>query len=388
MTTLATENLDLTVPDPLPETIYAERSNEAKIEDEIEIEETDSGTEEETEEPTATQCVTDYTSQNIHDEVELLLLANNTERMELIASAPKLYLDIVQNYNKMPDGKTVYLPDLFNIIVSRESGRLKIKFKMSDDTQWYDVGYEGGSFQDEDVYKAFTEKVNMVIRHPPPDRRAMLQNTLLPGGKPPAPIVNQGNQSKLTKIDRFFGRTSHAFDVDVDVDTNVEGANTADRYRRSTEERQPAAPCREPTVRSVVACPEPFSVKHHIEPELKTNDFLNTVVDSYKTQLKERLKEKLQYNTCSMFQQLVPLCPKSCKDEFSNLVALLSNDSQFVSKTLDVLPQLPPGKQHILLSFLQKHNKAHTHQELCDILNLSNKDRELLSQYKINLEYL
>jgi hypothetical protein len=335
------------------------------------------------------------------------MMANNKERMELIASDPKMYLDIIQNYKKMPDDKEVYLPDLFNILVNREGdGRLKVKFKMSDDTQWYDVGYEGGSFTDQDVYKLFTDKVTNIIKHPPPDRRAMLENTLLPGGRPAPPMRSQGNQSKLTKIDRFLGRTSHAYE-----ETDPDSFNTS--YSISTPACVPAAaanslaPAKLPLTapespeKLPLTAPEspaklPLTApespeKLPLAPKLSAladDSFLSSVIDSYKAQLKERLRDKSLNNIDPTLLELAQLCPDSCKNEFTSLASLISNNGQFVSKALDVMPQLSPGKQHLLLDFLLRHNKVHTHDELCDILELSPKDRGLLSQYEIRLDRL
>ena len=147
----------------------------------------------------------DYTSNEIHDEVECMLAGDNQGILELISTDPEYYMGIVNNYNKMRDGKDIYLPDLFNIITSESDDRLSIKFKMSDNGQWHEVGFAGDlNFTKEDVYKAFSEKVTNLIKNPPISRRAFLEDTMQPTVNKPPPMINQGNQNKLTKIDRFL----------------------------------------------------------------------------------------------------------------------------------------------------------------------------------------
>ena len=154
----------------------------------------------------------DYSSDDIHDEVECMLAGSNEEIIELISTDPKFYLGIVDNYKKMRDGKEVYLPDLFNVLVSKSATSMNIKFKMSDNSQWHEVGFNGGDFDETEVYEAFTAKVKHLLKNPPISRRAFLEDTMQPTVNRPPPMINQGNQNKLSKIDRFLGRTEHAFD--------------------------------------------------------------------------------------------------------------------------------------------------------------------------------
>lgn len=146
-----------------------------------------------------------YQTDDMHNEVELMLEGSNAEIIELISTDPEYYLDIVKNYTKMRDGRTIYLPDLFNILVRRENDCLRIKFKLSDNSEWHEVGY-GNFVPDKEVYKAFTEKVKWALTRPVGSHRKLLEETMKEGVKAPPPPVSQGNQYKLTKIDRFLGR--------------------------------------------------------------------------------------------------------------------------------------------------------------------------------------
>ncbi len=175
----------------------------------------------------------DMDSDEVHNEVADMLTGTGPQIIELISLDPKRYLDIVQRYSKMKDGREIYLPHLFNILVRRENGNLRIKFKLTDNSQWHEVGYEGDMFTDEDVYKAFREKVIYALKRPHGAHREYLIDMLKDDPKPKVTtsseqhdsvesdltvgkesktkptqsyIVSQGDQEKITNIDRFMGR--------------------------------------------------------------------------------------------------------------------------------------------------------------------------------------
>lgn len=113
----------------------------------------------------------------IHDEVETFLSGDGPEIMELFATDPEYYLNIVQNYKRDREGNPVYLSDLCNIIVNRMGGRLHIKFKLTRDSQWYEVGFMDGNFNDEETYAAFSEKVAFALRSPLNPIRGLIEET-------------------------------------------------------------------------------------------------------------------------------------------------------------------------------------------------------------------
>lgn len=113
----------------------------------------------------------------IHDEVETFLSGDGPEIMELFATDPEYYLNIVQNYKRDREGNPVYLSDLCNIIVNRMGGRLHIKFKLTRDSQWYEVGFMDGNYNDEETYAAFSEKVAFALRSPLNPIRELIEET-------------------------------------------------------------------------------------------------------------------------------------------------------------------------------------------------------------------
>jgi len=306
----------------------------------------------------------DYNSAEIHEEVECLLSGDQIEILQLIATDPEYYLGIVQNYNRTRDGREIYLSDLFNIIITRSGGSLSIKFKLSDNTQWYDVGFSGGEFDDEAVYKAFSEKVEMLVKNPPPSRREFLNSTMQPEVKEAPPMVSQGNQYKLSKIDRFLGRTDH------DGPTNIE-------IRKSEFVEHP-------DIRSQ------SDVKPSPQKEVASDAMIDNVVKSYKEQLKARLRDLPNSNSTVVngrFPQLSQ-CPETKRGDYSKLLSLINNNSPFVKDLIDSLVTSTTGQRLLITDFLYGFESSSSEEELICKLKLSDIDRQLLQTYNIRLSEL
>jgi hypothetical protein len=254
----------------------------------------------------------DYLSNDIHEEVECMLAGDNEDIIELISTDPKYYLGIIENYKQMRDGKEIYLPDLFNILVSKNETSMHIKFKMSDNSQWHEVGYNGGEFSEEEVYKCFTEKVNHVIKNPPMSRRAFLEDTMAATVDRPPPMINQGNQNKLSKIDRFLGRTDHAYDATCTI---------------TPKNNPPLEPSpSEPKIKSVtIPSNKPNLVQQVVETSSNLSDRLN------------KLKQD---------------CPESLIDDYCKLSQILSSGSPFVNGLLSLTNDVGRAKASIIYQFL------------------------------------
>jgi len=113
-----------------------------------------------------------------HDDVDLLLECTQLEAIELMADDPKYYLGLVETYRTRRDGSAVHLPYELNTNVNRRpDGGLIVQFKLNRDGRWYEVGYDG-KYTDEDVYLAFTEKVKLLLKYPPPERSHLCEQAL------------------------------------------------------------------------------------------------------------------------------------------------------------------------------------------------------------------
>jgi len=342
--------------------------------------------------PTKIVAGVDYNSDQIHEEVLNMLEASNSEIIQLISTDPQYYLGIVQNYNRMKDGREIYLPDLFNVLVNREGGRLKIKFKLSDNTQWYEVGFSGGDFDDQAVYRAFSEKVTSVLQNPMPSRREFLANTMKPDVSKPVPMVNQGNQNKLTKIDRFLGRTQPT-GQQTRLRSPCPSPLPDQMPGQITGHMPELRPCPSPDP-SQMAPQLPGRSQAQIRmttptlaPEASSGDMLNNVVQSFKDQLKARLH---QGTSSASALKLPPMsdCPASKRDEYSRLLSILNSDSPFVKELVTGLPDLTPGQRLLMFNFLSGLQTVKSEAQLADQLGLSAMDRQLLSTYDIKLSEL
>ena len=265
--------------------------------------------------PVETNTV-DYTSEEIHDEVECMLAGDNKEIIELISTDPKYYLGIVENYKNMRDGKEIYLPDLFNVIISKSDTAMNIKFKMSDNSQWHEVGFNGGEFVEDDVYKAFTEKVNHVIKHPPMSRRAFLEETMQPNIDRPPPMINQGNQNKLSKIDRFLGRTDHAFSNDTTCSITPKNSTHPETIKTENVDK-PKTPVSAKNLNSEVTS------------ELVTND---------------SLLQRLNTIKCN--------CPETLTSDYCKLLKILTSKSQFITELLSLTNDVDRSRANLIYQFL------------------------------------
>lgn len=340
-----------------------------------------------------------YNSPDTHDEVECLLEGSdngsNALCMELIATDPKYYLDLVQHYTHTRDGREIYLPDLLNILIRRVNGRLTIKFKMSDNTQWYEVGYTGGDFDDDAVYAKFAEKVNEIIRNPPPSKRSQIEDTLRPGVKDtsPPPMINQGNQYKISKIDRFLGRTG----------PTAAPPNVAAQFTPETLSEQPTetSSVRPEPESQPQPQPQPERTKEdervgrsvQFADELHevhgSSDQVDQVLRSY---YRDALSKKLaaepnEQSLLSRMRRLRSECPNYQVTEFNRLVSLLSDETPFVSGLVACLDGATASQRVLILDYLKSVTSArsYSHQQLVELLNLKQEDADLLKSYNINL---
>lgn len=349
-----------------------------------------------------------YDTDEVHDEVELLLEGTNPEIIELISTDPKRYIDIVENYKKMRDGRDIYLSDLFNILVRREHGQLRIKFKMSDNTQWYEVGYDGDIFTDDDVYKAFTKKVEELRKNPPPARHAQLQDTMKTEMATPKAPVSQGNQNKLTKIDRFLGRVDPTDTAvapvvgavaEVQAVESVESVGSVGPYGPGGLGQPVAASSADVSpvqtrIPAVNANQAPVAQAGSIT-QAEQNAMLDSAVQAYTKQLSERVRLIAPPSASSAssassddlyqsLQALAPLCPESMREAYTSLIDVVTSKDPFISGLVTLFPRASDAQQSFLLSFLRRCQWT-THEQLCQRLNLDSRDLELLRAYNIDL---
>lgn len=175
--------------------------------------------------------MTNYDTEKFHEEVETILFGFKEDKnttLELIASNPKYYLDIISNYKKNRTGEDIYLPYLLNIKEFRDKTGLKIKFKINDNDRWTSIGYDD-NIPDDIVYKTFSEKIILLLQTPTTDNREHIINEIKNEIKNneqmpiPIPLINQGNQDDISKIAKFFK-------VDVNDNTNVNTNINHDKF--------------------------------------------------------------------------------------------------------------------------------------------------------------
>lgn len=362
----------------------------------------------------------DMDSDRIHEEVEEMLTATGPEIMELISLDPKYYLNIVQNYKKMRNGKDIYLPDLFNILVRRDNDKLKIKFKLTDNSNWHEVGYDGDTFCDDDVYQAFSDKVTWALKRPLGNYRAVIEETMKDGsGKPsgepettsfvasenrvdepkvepkPKVIVGQGDQNKLTKIDRYLGRSPRE--------------NEPVPYSTSTPASVPApvpAPTEVPasmlsptsstssTMLRLFDTPEPQTENSDIRPTIgnvsKTDDLFGSLVDSYRKQLQHRLRtQQTRLSLSDKVANLQNRCSSNEQLGLKRLSQLLDTNNHVNCELIELLVEATPGQRILIIDYL-KHSASATltEDELMEKLELDHSDRELIRNLGIDLQSL
>ena len=282
----------------------------------------------------------DMNTDEVHDDVELMLNCTGPEIMELIASDPKHYLDVVSRYTKTRDGRDIYLSDLFNIIITRNADEYRIKFKLQDNGNWYEVGYTGGVFTEDEVHRAFVKKVQYAIDRPVDSHRSAILDTLQPGTKKDVKVkVNvqvqdqdqeqvkapsqqetggivmksQGDQTKLSKIDRFMCRTVPSSEAKQPVSSY--SAPVA-----SVQSPAPVAP----------AAPAPVAPKITPKPSASASTTVLSELDILRT-----------------------LCPEERVESYNRLVNLLRSDDMFYQSLVNLLPRLSSGQRVMVLDFLQ-----------------------------------
>lgn len=113
----------------------------------------------------------DPTSELAHEYINTLFdCSSPREILEIVAEDPEIYLHLIENYKKTQSGDDVYLPNLINVVQTREAGLLHVKFKVGDNGKWYQVGFNDPKFTDADVYDEFTKRVHAALITDPVER--------------------------------------------------------------------------------------------------------------------------------------------------------------------------------------------------------------------------
>lgn len=383
----------------------------------------------------------------IHNEVEDILCSAEDRRtlFELFASDPRYYIELINNYKKTKDGSDIFLPDLLNIKTSRiKNGKFIIKFKFNDDDRWEEVGYDSNAYSDDDTYKAFSEKVKILLMRPK-NQRDHLRTELTDVSVPKKPVAeetqtkqppkelpippSQGKQSKISKIDRFR-ETVAGLPRYVD-DTKAAGqqfpfmsSSMAAQMRQPTQpqqSRQKSAPQQELVKKRIVRKQEPISDdedESECDEYVTDNDTasvststtgsaptINSIVDGYKRNLLKQMKQvvpalllstKQPTTNSKLLKELWNLrkkCPTAHKHKYDQMLKQLQhvNIDPFVSKVLSTIPYATVSELPYLYNFVASSSVAGgklTHEQICNALQLDEDDRELLRDYDINLARL
>jgi hypothetical protein len=284
--------------------------------------------------------IIDLNTDQVHDDVDLILNSSGPEIIELIASDPKYYLNIVSHYNKTRDGRDVYLQDLCNVLIVKNPLEYRIKFKLTDNSNWYEVGYCGDSFTEEEVHEAFIKKVEYALSRPSTEYRKMILDTLLPSdsSSPVDDNVNiaPGSVLAYSKMDRFMKRAP-------EQKTFPNEPFVPDTSR--AEEVMPSAAVVKTTPASVPV-PVPVPIKVHTNANVKINEA--NAANAVSADSSKRSPVLTEFDVLKM------VCPEDLKDDFTRLVNLLNISDVFTETLISTLPKLSGGQRILVIDFLNK----------------------------------
>lgn len=101
-------------------------------------------------------------NENIAEEVELMDMAyeDPQELYRLLITDPEYYLNIIETYRKEN------LSDKFNCKVSRNDGKMLVKFKIFPEEKWTEVGYFSNNYDDKETCDEFIEHVKVQLNKP------------------------------------------------------------------------------------------------------------------------------------------------------------------------------------------------------------------------------
>jgi hypothetical protein len=274
--------------------------------------------------------IIDLNTDQVHDDVELILNSSGPEIIELIASDPKYYLNIVSHYNKTRDGRDVYLQDLCNVLIIKNPLEYRIKFKLTDNSNWYEVGYCGDSFTEEEVHEAFIKKVEYALSRPSTEYRKMILDTLLPSdsSSPVDDNVNiaPGSVLAYSKMDRFMKRAPE----------------------QKTFPNEPFVPDTSTPAEVVKTTPASIPVSVSV-PSVPVS--VPVSVPKCQDASEDICKRSLVLTELDVLKMV---CPEDLKDDFTRLVKLLNISDVFTETLISTLPKLSSGQRVLVIDFLNK----------------------------------
>jgi len=307
-----------------------------------------------------TANILDMNADSVHDDVDLILNCSGPDIIELIASDPSYYLNIVSNYNKTRDGRDIYLQDLCNILITKNSSEYRIKFKLTDNGQWYEVGYCGDSFTEEDVHDAFCKKVTYALSRPANAHRAMINNSLLDNGSPSTSAEDEvappGSVMSYSKIDKFMNRLPKIQPQPVKVNAEV-------KVNKATEPpvSVPVVPAQDSAEsdRRQQVLNDAFQdlIKQRaipLPPTGSTEADSNIVIPTEPRPVPTAVignNESSNVNNLTL-ELLAVICPAERKEAYLKLVELLTSQDPFILGLIELLPKLNAGQRMLVISFL------------------------------------
>jgi hypothetical protein len=307
--------------------------------------------------------ILDMNSDSVHDEVDLILNSSGPDIMELIASDPAYYLNIVANYTKTRDGRDVYLPDLCNILITKREGEYRIKFKLTDNGQWYEVGYCGTSFTEDDVHQAFSKKVAYALTRPVDEHRKMISNCLQEtGATTPNDVsadVQPGSVHTYSKIDKFMKRAKPkegfvSSDESPVSETPVpelpEWLKPVSCKKSSSE---PLPDIKGPMFKEDASCPAPANSVDTVSREVppKVTDDQREMPEWLKP-MSCKPTPDLPQKGLTLLDSLKVICPQEHLYEYARMVTLLRSEDTFTQGLIEALPLLTGGQQIVVMKFL------------------------------------
>ena len=296
--------------------------------------------------------IIDLNTDQVHDDVDLILNSSGPDIIELIASEPKYYLNIVSHYNKTRDGRDIYLQDLCNVLIIKNPLEYRIKFKITDNSNWYEVGYCGDSFTEEEVHEAFIKKVEYALSRPSNEYRKMIIDTLQPSdsSSPVDDNVNiaPGSVLAYSKMDRFMKRAPEQKTFPTDSSsTEVIPSSTAP-----------------PAIISVPIKGQD-SVNANVNANVNSNANVNANANanvnvnvnapsSTATPTPVSADRNKRSPVLTEFDVLKMVCPEDLKDDFTRLVKMLNISDVFTETLISTLPKLSAGQRILVIDFLNK----------------------------------
>jgi len=353
---------------------------------------------------------------NIDDEIALLNECDNMEELyQLLSTDPEYYLKILEQRRD--------IANKYNCQISRSADKqLNVKFKLYPEDRWTEVGYFDEGIKDDEIYKDFATKVELVIKNSKGPRKHYKPGEPIPLSE----VLNDRSRDHLNgELDKE--------DLPMDIKQKIEEKKQDREIMMSKLPKYvPANPFKpnksfktdninheelpKPINTRIMAKSNTSMLIEDISDDKEDIDPYSNLLEAYVGQILQRMIQEMpkwleigkihkrstpiNSNVCKRFEKLIESCPPHLRPYYQNMIKTFKQGiyhNEFIEELNELRDTLPGSMTNVLDKMINKimdepypttiyYQTDLSHELICHKLALSQSDIKIMASGKIDLQ--